>query len=89
MLRRLANSTIKAARQIVVAIVGFTVLIIGVIMLITPGPAVLVIPLGLAILSAEFAFARSWLQRIRERISTTQSASLGKRAEEHRASSKD
>lgn len=52
-----------------IGVVGATILVIGVIMIFTPGPALVLIPLGLAILSIEFAWARYWLKRVRERIS--------------------
>lgn len=64
--------------------VGATVLLIGVIMLVTPGPALVVIPVGLAILSIEFTWARAWLRRLRESISNRNSSSLNRRAETHR-----
>lgn len=54
------------ARRIVVAIVGFTVLLIGVAMLVLPGPALVVIPAGLAILGLEFSWARQWLAKVTE-----------------------
>jgi tellurite resistance protein TerC len=54
------------ARRIAVALVGGTVLLIGVALIVLPGPAFVVIPLGLAILGAEFAWARHWLRRIRQ-----------------------
>jgi hypothetical protein len=44
---------------------GSTVILIGIIMIVTPGPAIIVIPAGLAILATEFAWARRWLQTIR------------------------
>ena len=69
MIKRAVHFTYKAARRIVVGVVGVTVLLIGVIMLVTPGPALVVIPVGLAILSIEFAWARHWLRRLRESIS--------------------
>ena len=69
MIRRAIHVTYKAARRIAVAVVGVTVLLLGVVMLVTPGPALVVIPLGLAILSIEFAWARHWLRRVREGIS--------------------
>lgn len=40
---------------------------VGVVMIITPGPAVVVIPTGLAILGIEFEFARRWLRAAKER----------------------
>ncbi len=75
--------TYKAARRLVVAVVGVTVLLIGVVMLVTPGPAIVVIPVGLAILSLEFTWARLWLKRLRESISSRNSKELARRAEDH------
>ncbi len=69
MIRRAMDLTYKAARRIVIGVVGVTVLLIGLIMLVTPGPALVVIPVGLAILSIEFTWARHWLRRLRESIS--------------------
>ena len=43
--------TLRKARQLVVAVVGVTVVLIGIIMIFTPGPAIVVIPLGLGILA--------------------------------------
>lgn len=37
-------------------------------MLVTPGPGVVVLGLGLAVLAAEFAWARHWLHAIREQL---------------------
>lgn len=54
------------ARRFAVAVVGFTVLLIGIVMLVVPGPALVVIPAGLAILALEFAWAKYWLERIKE-----------------------
>lgn len=44
-------------------LVGFTFLLAGVAMLVTPGPAFVVIPIGLAILSLEFRWAENLLER--------------------------
>ena len=63
------NSHYRFARRIVVAVVGSTVLLAGIVMIVTPGPAIVVIPIGLAILGAEFAWARFWLRSIRRGIS--------------------
>lgn len=57
--------TYKWARRIAVAIVGGTVVLIGVCMIVLPGPAVVVIPAGLAILAIEFAWAKHWLDKVR------------------------
>jgi tellurite resistance protein TerC len=58
----------RVARRIVVAVIGGTILLVGIVMIVTPGPAMVVIPMGLAILAVEFAWARNWLHRIRERM---------------------
>ena len=84
MIEKTLHITYKAARRIVVAIVGLTVLVAGLVMLVTPGPALLVIPLGLAILGIEFAWARYWLKRLRDGISSRNSKDLADRAEAHR-----
>jgi len=55
----------KHFRRIVVTVVGGTVLAIGVALLVLPGPAFIVIPLGLAVLAMEFAWARRWLRSAR------------------------
>lgn len=55
-------------RKIVVGIVGFTVLLIGLALVVLPGPAFIVIPLGLAILATEFVWARSLLQKARAKL---------------------
>ena len=68
--------TYKAARRIAVAILGSTVLAIGIVMIIAPGPAFIVIPVGLVILSLEFAWARSWLLAIRRGLSRRQQRAL-------------
>ena len=76
--------TYKIARRIAITIVGATVLLIGVVMIVTPGPALVLIPVGLAILGLEFAWARLWLRRLREKISANNSKARGERAEMHR-----
>jgi Putative transmembrane protein (PGPGW) len=58
--------TYRWARRIAVTLVGGTVLLIGIALIVLPGPAFVVIPLGLTILGLEFAWARQWLRRIRE-----------------------
>ncbi len=83
-MKRAFHLTYKAARRVVVAVVGATVLLLGVVMIVTPGPALVVIPVGLAILSIEFAWARHWLRRLREAISSRNSNNRGNRAKAHR-----
>ena len=58
-------ATLKQVKRVVIAIVGGTVLVLGIIMIVLPGPSFLVIPAGLAILAVEFAWARRWLRSAR------------------------
>ena len=64
---KLADLTYKAARRVVVTLVGGTVVLIGLVMVIFPGPATVVIPIGLAILGLEWAWARRLLRAVREK----------------------
>lgn len=50
-------------KKAIVGVIGTTILVIGLVLLVLPGPAVLVIPLGLAILASEFAWARRVMRR--------------------------
>ena len=80
----LVNLTYKVVRRIVVAVVGTTVLLLGIIMIVTPGPAFVLIPAGLAILGIEFAWARYWLRKARRTISSQSAKIRGDEAEKHR-----
>lgn len=54
------------AKRIVVGIIGGTITLIGVALLVLPGPAFIVIPVGLSILATEFYWARRWLRKVKE-----------------------
>jgi Putative transmembrane protein (PGPGW) len=66
--------SIKAIKRIAILLVGSTVLAIGVVLLVLPGPAFIVIPVGLAILAVECAWARRWLRKAREFLPNTNGA---------------
>lgn len=61
------RAAVRQARRLIIFLLGTTVVLIGVIMFFTPGPAIVVIPVGLGILAIEFAWARLLLKRFRER----------------------
>lgn len=65
-LAKLRVDDIPHIKRIIVTIIGGTVLILSVALLVTPFPAVLVAPVGLAILGTEYAWARRWLRQARE-----------------------
>jgi tellurite resistance protein TerC len=60
---------VKLVRRIGIAVAGGTVLLIGIVMIVLPGPAIVVIPIGLAILALEFSWAQRWLDQIRRTFS--------------------
>ena len=57
----------SAVRRIIVFLIGSTVLLAGVLMLVLPGPGIVVIIVGLAILATEFVWANRLLGHARER----------------------
>jgi tellurite resistance protein TerC len=61
----LKSENIKIVKRVIVSVVGATVLLIGIALLVLPGPAFVVIPVGLAILATEYAWARRWLKKAR------------------------
>ncbi len=58
--------TLKQAKKVIVAIVGFTLVALGILLFVTPGPGWAVIFLGLTVLSAEFVWARRLLKRLKK-----------------------
>ena len=50
-------------RRLIVAVIGITILLFGLALIVLPGPAFIVIPLGLAVLASEFAWARRLMRR--------------------------
>ena len=70
MVHKVVHLTYKLARRIVITVLGVTVLLIGLALIVLPGPAFVVIPAGLAILSLEFAWARHWLHKLKEGTNT-------------------
>ena len=71
-------------RKLIVAVIGLTILLIGVAMVVLPGPAFIVIPIGLGILATEFAWARRIIRRARVMIAKARGRESGKaRTGEH------
>ena len=66
-------------RKIIVAVIGLTILLIGVAMVVLPGPAFIVIPVGLGILATEFAWARRAIRRARVMIARARGRESGKK----------
>ncbi len=87
MIRGLIVNTLRQAWRLIVIVVGFTVLLIGLALLVLPGPAFVVIPVGLAILATEFAWARRLLRRVKREARRIASAVTGKAQADHQDSS--
>lgn len=60
--------TLKQATRLVVTVIGFTILAIGITMIVLPGPAIAVIPIGLALLATEFIWAKKLLAAVQDRF---------------------
>ncbi len=57
--------TVQQAKRFFKIVGGFTLLFAGVVMLVTPGPGWLIIGLGLAVLAAEYVWARRLLNHLK------------------------
>ncbi len=57
--------TVAQVRRIFLILAGFTLLVLGIIMIFTPGPGTPVILMGLGLLGAEFVWARRIMERIK------------------------
>jgi len=62
--------TVHQAKRLIKIVIGFTILILGLVMLITPGPGVVTIIIGLAILGTEFLWARRLMRRFEKEASS-------------------
>jgi uncharacterized protein (TIGR02611 family) len=66
--RRLhANPALSATTKVVITTVGSLVVVAGLVMMVTPGPGIVGIVLGLAILSTEYEWADRWLAKARQK----------------------
>ncbi|MFN2507884.1 MAG: PGPGW domain-containing protein [Chthoniobacterales bacterium] len=60
---KLGLDKMPVVRKVVYSVLGLTVLLLGLLMIVLPGPAIIFIPLGLAILASEYAWARRVVRR--------------------------
>jgi uncharacterized protein (TIGR02611 family) len=67
----------RVIRKVVVAVIGTTVLLIGIALIVLPGPAIIVIPIGLGILASEFFWARRAIRWGRIFVERAKRAVLG------------
>ena len=67
-------------RKTIVGVIGGTVVLIGIALIVLPGPAFIVIPIGLGILASEFVWARRVVQRGRIFVKRVKRKVTGKAA---------
>lgn len=65
-------AVLRAARRAAVFILGISVVLVGMVMIVSPGPAIVVIPLGMGILATEFLWARRILDSLKRRLAAGQ-----------------
>ena len=64
----LVLKSMQQAKRLVIAVIGFTILMAGIAMIVLPGPAIIVIPVGLGILATEFIWARRLLKVLKNKF---------------------
>jgi len=69
--------TVEQVRRVFLVIAGFTLFLAGVVMLVTPGPGIAAILLGLGLLAAEFVWARRLMDRIKREGGKWKDAVMG------------
>ena len=60
--------TFKRIKRIIVAVIGFSILALGIVLIVLPGPAFIIIPIGLAVLATEFVWAKKLLEKVKSKI---------------------
>ncbi|MCW8878368.1 MAG: PGPGW domain-containing protein [Kangiellaceae bacterium] len=53
----------RPAKKAVITVVGVFVTLLGMVLIVLPGPAFLILPIGLGILAIEYPIARKWLRK--------------------------
>ena len=62
------TKTLMQIKRIVILVIGCSVILIGIAMIVLPGPAIVVIPIGIGILATEFVWAGKVLNIIKQRL---------------------
>lgn len=75
-MHKLTWKTLRQTKKLLITIVGFAVVLVGIAMVVLPGPAFLVIPLGLGILAREFVWARNLLKKVRMKFRKTRQGGI-------------
>jgi hypothetical protein len=68
-LRDLLAFILRSAKRLAILVIGGALVVIGAVMLVTPGPGIVLIVAGLAVLATEFVWAEVMLDRAKEHAS--------------------
>ena len=58
---------VQSSKRIAVTIIGFVLLLAGIVMIVTPGPGILLIIAGLAVLATEYVWAERLLNLAKQK----------------------
>jgi len=59
--------TVQSGKRIAVTFIGFVLLLVGIVMIVTPGPGILLIIAGLAVLATEYVWAERLLNLAKQK----------------------
>jgi len=65
--REVVRTIGRGGKQIAVTVVGFVLIALGIVLLVLPGPGLLVIAAGLAVLSTQYGWAQRLLEWTKQR----------------------
>jgi uncharacterized protein (TIGR02611 family) len=83
--RSVVRFVLRSSKRAAISVVGFTLVGVGLVMLVTPGPGLLVVIAGLAVLATEFAWAQRSLEKARHRAARAKDAIVNRRSRSTRA----
>jgi len=67
----IVTAILTKVKRLIIGVIGITILLIGILLIVLPGPAFIVIPIGLAILATEFVWARRLLKKVKSKFQKT------------------
>lgn len=66
--KKYSKRTVKELRRFVILVMGLTIMLIGVLLLVLPGPGMIIFLFGLTLLASEFYWAKNWLKKVERTI---------------------
>ena len=73
---------LRNGKRIAVSVVGLVLLLLGLVMMVLPGPGLLFVIAGLAVLATEYVWAQRMLNYAKRKAEQAKNAVLGKKADE-------